>query len=56
MTRAQKYEDKLLPMGCYVEEIIENNGIFERVYKCPDGQKHFIPETLLFSSESEDAA
>ena len=56
MSRAKKYEDNLLPMGCYVEEIIENNGIFERVYKCPDGQKHFIPETLLFSLESEEVA
>tara|TARA_Y100001968_G_scaffold134623_1_gene122802 strand:+ start:6687 stop:6857 length:171 start_codon:yes stop_codon:yes gene_type:complete len=56
MSRAKKYEEKLLPMGCYVEEIIENNGIFERVYKCPDGQKHFIPETLLFSSDFDEVA
>ena len=56
MRRAKKYENNLLPMGCYVEEIIENNGIFERVYKCPDGKKHYIPETLLFSSESEEVA
>ena len=56
MSRAKKYENNLLPMGCYVEEIIENNGIFERVYKCPDGKKHYIPETLLFSSESEEVA
>ena len=54
MNRARKYESTLLPMGCYVEEIIENNGIFERVYKCPDGQKHFIPENLLFSCDAED--
>ncbi len=56
MSRAKKYKDNLLPMGCYVEEIIENNGIFERVYKCPDGKKHFIPESLLFSSDSEEVA
>ena len=40
-----------LPMGCHVVEIIENSGVFERVYKCPDGKVHYIPETLLFSSE-----
>ena len=56
MSRAKKYEKNLLPMGCYVEEIVENNGIFERVYKCPDGQRHFIPETLLFSNDFEDVA
>lgn len=56
MNRAAKYEKGLLPMGCFVAEIIENNGIFERVYICPDGKKHFIPESLLFSSESEEAA
>ena len=53
MNRAKKYEDYLLPMGCFVEDIIENNGIFERVYRCPDGKKHFIPENLLFSSDIE---
>tara|TARA_B100000214_G_C23685538_1_gene498362 strand:+ start:292 stop:453 length:162 start_codon:yes stop_codon:yes gene_type:complete len=53
MSRAKKYENNLLPMGCYVEGIIENNGIFERVYKCPDGQKHFIPENLLFDIDND---
>lgn len=56
MNRLRKYENNLLPMGCYVEEIIENNGIFERVYRCPDGQKHFVPEALLFSDDIEDVA
>ena len=56
MNRAKKYEKGLLPMGCYVEQIIENHGIFERVYRCPDGKKHFIPENLLFSSDYEEAA
>ncbi len=42
-----------LPVGCVVEEIIENAGVFERVYKCPDGQKHYIPESLLFSNDVE---
>tara|TARA_B100000700_G_C14937088_1_gene804869 strand:+ start:135 stop:305 length:171 start_codon:yes stop_codon:yes gene_type:complete len=56
MSRAKKYEENLLPLGCYVEEIIENNGIFERVYKCPDGKRHFIPETLLFSSDFDEVA
>tara|TARA_Y100001968_G_scaffold258902_1_gene245984 strand:- start:97 stop:267 length:171 start_codon:yes stop_codon:yes gene_type:complete len=56
MNRATKYENGLLPMGCFVEEIIENNGIFERVYRCPDGKRHFIPESLLFSSDFEEAA
>ena len=50
MNRAEKYQASL-PLGCYVEEIIENSGIFERVYKCPDGQRHYIPESLLFSNE-----
>ena len=50
MNRAEKYE-AALPMGCYVEEVIENSGVMERVYKCPDGSKHYIPESLLFSSD-----
>ena len=49
LNRVEKYLSSL-PIGCYVEEIIENGGVLERVYKCPDGQKHFIPEPLLFSS------
>ena len=49
-TRAEKYESAL-PMGCYVEEIVDNGGILERVYKCPDGKRHYIPESLLFSSD-----
>jgi len=43
--------DNFLPMGCYVEKIIDNCGVMERVYKCPDGKKHYIPESLLFSSD-----
>ena len=56
MKRADKYRQNLLPMGCYVESIVENNGIYERIYKCPDGQRHFIPENLLFNSDFEDVA
>ena len=48
MNRAEKYK-VLLPIGCYVEEIVENGGVLERVYRCPNGQKHFIPESLLFN-------
>ena len=40
-----------LPIGCYVKEIIDNGGVFERVYKCPDGKTHYIPESLLFNIE-----
>ena len=50
MNRAEKYQSQL-PMGCYVEEIIDNAGVMERVYKCPDGKKHYIPESLLFSCD-----
>ncbi len=49
LNRAEKYLTSL-PIGCYVEEIIDNGGVLERVYKCPDGQKHYIPETFLFSN------
>tara|TARA_Y100001968_G_scaffold228146_1_gene210938 strand:- start:319 stop:489 length:171 start_codon:yes stop_codon:yes gene_type:complete len=56
MGKKELDQESLLPMGCFVEEIVENNGIFERVYKCPDGRKHFIPESLLFSSDYEEAA
>ncbi len=52
MTRAEKYQASL-PIGCYVEEIVDNCGVIERVYKCPDGSKHYIPESLLFSSDVE---
>ena len=50
LNRAEKYQSKL-PLGCYVEEIVDNGGILERVYKCPDGKRHYIPESLLFSSD-----
>ena len=50
MNRAEKYQ-AALPIGCHVEKIIENCGVFERVYRCPDGTKHYIPESLLFSSD-----
>ena len=40
-----------LPINCSVIEVIDNCGQFERVYKCPDGSIHYIPESLLFSSE-----
>ena len=49
-------QQQLLPIGCYVEQIIENNGIFERVYKCPDGKRHFIQESLLFDIYIDDVA
>ena len=51
-----KKQDQVLPMGCYVEQIIENNGIFERVYKCPEGKRHFIQESILFDLYIDDVA
>ncbi len=42
----------IIPMGCYVEQIIDNGGVLERVYKCPDGKVHYIPESLLFASDA----
>ncbi len=53
MDRMEKTVNLPLPIGCHVERILDNGGCVERVYKCPNGKKYYIPESLLFS---EDAA
>ena len=38
----------LLSKFCSVVETIDNGGEIERVYKCANGDTHYIPESLLF--------
>ncbi len=39
-------------ISCSVIKVIDNCGIIERVYRCQDGELHYIPESLLFSSNA----
>ncbi len=44
-------KEQKLSISCKVIKIIDNCGETERVYKCPNGELHYIPESLLFSSD-----
>ena len=50
MNRAQKYISRL-PEGTCEIKVIEREWGIERVYKSPDGKEHFIPASLVFSSD-----
>ena len=48
MNRAQKYIDSL-PTGSYLIDIVEREWGVEKMFKCPDGNVHCIPERILLS-------